>query len=192
MGKTRFVFFSGKMAAFEKFVRYATLPGYDVIAFDTAPTGHTLRLLALPLDWDRQLEIMVALRPESEEYAATKARYENVIATLRDPGQTTFIFVVYPENTPIMEAYRASRDLAEAGIPTGLVAVNQVLREEVCTTPFFQSRFKLQQKYLCLIEEKFGVPTVTLPLYAEEIKGLTLLREAGKSLWGAPQKDIIN
>ena len=172
-----------EMAAFEKFVQYATLPDYDIIAFDTAPTGHTLRLLELPMDWDRQLEVMVAARPGSEAYAETKARYDRIIALLRDKGHTTFIFVVYPENTPIIEAYRASQDLKEAGIGTELVIVNQVLPEEVCTTAFFKKRFRVQQKYLRQIEEKFGVPMLTLPLLEEEIKGLEALRRSAQLIY---------
>lgn len=172
-----------EMAAFEKFVQYTTLPGYDIIVFDTAPTGHTLRLLELPLDWDRQLEVMVSARPGSEVYSETKVRFEKIIATLRDPNRTTFIFVVYPENTPIIEAYRASQDLLKAGISTGLVIVNQVLSREYCTSPFFRKRYETQQRYLGQIGQRFQAPVVTMPLLEEEIKGLSLLRKSATLLW---------
>ena len=172
-----------EMAAFEKFIELATRPDYEVVVVDTAPTGHTLRLLELPLDWDRQLEVMVAAKPGTDVHRETKARYDQVIAMLRSPEQTKFIFVVYPENTPIIEAYRASEDLKRAGIETALVIANQVLLAEHCTTPFFRRRYDLQRRYLGVIEERFGVPTLQMPLLAQEIRGLPLLRTVGESLW---------
>ena len=173
-----------EMAAFEKFLQYATRTDFDVIAFDTAPTGHTLRLLALPLDWQGQLEAMVAAKPGSQTHAETKARYDNIIEMLRDRERTTFIFVVYPENTPIVEAHRASEDLQQAGISTSLVVANQVLPPEVCTSPFFRGRWTLQQKYLPVIAARFDVPVATLPLFDAEVKRLPALRAAGETLWG--------
>jgi len=172
------------MAAFEKFLQYATRTDFDVIAFDTAPTGHTLRLLALPLDWQGQLEAMVAAKPGSQTHAETKARYDHIIEMLRDREHTTFIFVVYPENTPIVEAHRASEDLRQAGISTSLVVANQLLSPEVCGSPFFLRRWQTQQKYLPVIAEKFGVPVVTMPLFDAEVKELPALRAAGDALWG--------
>lgn len=172
-----------EMAAFEKFVHLATMAGYEVIIFDTAPTGHTLRLLELPFEWERQLQLMVAARPGTEVHRQAQDRYHEFIRRLRDPGQTTFIFVVYPENTPVVEAHRASRDLQQAGIPTGLVVANQVLPPEQCDTPFFARRRQVQEKYLGRIRELFRCPVAEMPLLAEEIKGLRLLSEAGKLLW---------
>lgn len=172
-----------EMAAFEKFLQYATRIDFDVIIFDTAPTGHTLRLLELPMDWDRQLEVMVAARPDSSVHTDTKQRYDEIIAFLKDPKKTTFIFVVYPENTPIVEAHRASLDLREAGIPTGMIIANQVLTAKHCTTDFFVRRLELQQKYLGKIEALFGVPIAMMPMLDREVKGLPALREMGRLLW---------
>jgi len=157
-------------------------PAYEVIVFDTAPTGHTLRLLELPFEWERQLQLMVAARPGTEVHRQAQQRYGQVISRLRNPGQTTFIFVVYPENTPVVEARRASRDLEQAGIPTGLVIANQVLPPEQCDTPFFARRRQVQEKYLGRIRDSFGCPVVEMPLLPSEIKGLHLLAEAGKLL----------
>ncbi|MHB8928661.1 MAG: TRC40/GET3/ArsA family transport-energizing ATPase [Bacillota bacterium] len=172
------------MAAFEKFVRYATLTNYDVIVFDTAPTGHTLRLLELPMEWDKQVEIMVSTKPGTQAFTETKARFDQAIGILRDPGQTTFVFVVYPEYTPIIEAFRASQDLLQSGIKTGLVVANLVLPAEHRLTPLYTSRYELQQKYLGGIQKKFGVPMLVMPLLDEEIKGLPRLKQAATVLFG--------
>jgi len=173
-----------EMAAFEEFVQFATRDDFDVIIFDTAPTGHTLRLLALPMDWGKQVEVMVAAKPGSDAHAQTKARFDRIIALLRDPEQTSFVFVVYPENTPLVEAHRASRDLQEAGIATAAVVVNQVLTSERCITPFWQQRCALQRTYLGQIAERFAVPVAMLPLFDSEIRGLERLEEAARHLWG--------
>jgi len=172
-----------EMAAFEKFVRYITLTDYDVMVFDTAPTGHTLRLLELPMEWDKQVEIMVSTKPGTQAFAETKARFDHAIATLRDPDETTFVFVVYPEYTPIIEAFRASQDLLHSGIKTGLVVANFVLPPEHRSTPLYDSRYELQQKYLGGIRERFGVPMLVMPLLDGEITGLPRLKEAAAILY---------
>ena len=56
-----------EMSAFEKFMGYFELPGYDVIVFDTAPTGHTLRLLELPTDWKGFMDLGTLTKSTSEE-----------------------------------------------------------------------------------------------------------------------------
>lgn len=177
-----------EMASFEKFVSFVLDDSYQVIIFDTAPTGHTLRLLELPMDWDQQVELMVANQLQEGEKGSQGQRYKEVISLLRNQEITSFIFVVYPENTPIMEAYRASQDLEEAGINTSLVVANQILLSEYCTTPFFEKRYQLQQKHLVRLQELFAAPVVTLPLLEQEVKGLTHLAEAGKLLWQEEQE----
>lgn len=96
------------MAAFEKFMSYFELNEYDVIVFDTAPTGHTLRLLELPSDWKGFIDLGSLAKKTSDE---TKNKYANVIETMRNKEKNTFVSVVYPEYTPIIEAWRASEDL---------------------------------------------------------------------------------
>ncbi|MDZ7671745.1 MAG: ArsA family ATPase [Halanaerobiales bacterium] len=172
-----------EMASFEKFVSFVLDDSYEIIIFDTAPTGHTLRLLELPMDWDQQVELMVANQLQEGEEDEQGKRYKEVISLLRNPEIASFIFVIYPENTPIMEAHRASQDLKEAGINTSLVVANQILLKEYCTTDFFEKRYNLQQKHLSRAKELFTAPLVTLPLLDQEIKGLTHLKEAGNLLW---------
>lgn len=181
---------SEEMAAFDKFTEYAAGDGYDVIVFDTAPTGHTLRLLELPFDYSQQVEVMVATTQESVALRGeTRARFERIIARLRDPDRTVFAFVVYPESTPVVEAYRASQDLAAAGIPTQLVVANQVIPAGQATNAFFRSRRAMQIKYLAEIERRFGVPVLVLPLMEGEIQGLPAVEQAASLLFTEPALD---
>jgi arsenite-transporting ATPase len=182
-----------EMAAFDKFTEYVDSDRYDVIVFDTAPTGHTLRLLELPFDYNQQVELMVATTQQSSDIRAhTQARFANIISRLRDPERTVFIFVVYPESTPIVEAHRAMLDLKDAGIPTQLVVANQVIPEDQAANSFFRSRRAMQVKYLGEIEERFGVPVLVLPLLDEEIRGLPVVRRAAAMLFGASASGVNN
>jgi arsenite-transporting ATPase len=171
-----------EMAAFDKFVRFIEGREYDVVVFDTAPTGHTLRLLDLPFDYAKQVEMMVCSDESSGVKRETQNRFREIISLLRDRERAVFSFVLYPESTPILESYRAMLDLKEAGIGTQLVVANLVLPEEVCVNGFFRSRRAMQMKYLKEIQERFNLPVLRFPLMQEEIKGLGLLRTAADML----------
>jgi arsenite-transporting ATPase len=174
-----------EMAAFDKFSQFLTDESFKVTVFDTAPTGHTLRLLQLPFDYSQQVGLMVATNQESVGLKEkTKVRFEAMIAKLRDPARTTFAFVVYPESTPVIEAYRAKLDLEKAGITTQFIVANQVLPVERCSHPFFKKRSMMQRKHLAEIEEKFAVPILQMPLFEQEVIGLQRLRQAAESVLG--------
>jgi arsenite-transporting ATPase len=174
-----------EMAAFDKFIEYASHDGWQITVFDTAPTGHTLRLLQLPVDWSKQLDIKVygSVDTVAADDVA-KQRFGRVIEMMKDREQSTFAYVMYPETTPIVEAYRASEDLKIIGIQPGLVVANQVVPAEACTTPFSRARGAMQQKYLAQIRERFPVPVVEIPLLPREVTGLDLLTELGEQLYG--------
>jgi arsenite-transporting ATPase len=173
-----------EMAAFDKFTEYADSNGYDVVVFDTAPTGHTLRLLELPFDYSEQVEMMVATTKESSDIRAeTRARFDHIIARLKDPDQSVFVSVVYPESTPVIEAYRAMLDLKATGIPTQLVVANQVIPANRSSNAFFASRRAMQIKYLNEIQSRFGTPVLVMPLLEREIHGLDVLNGAAQLLF---------
>lgn len=173
-----------EMAAFDKFMGYVESDDYDYVVFDTAPTGHTLRLLELPFDYSDQVSMMVTTNEKSQDAkSVTQKRFDKVIARMKDPEQSIFSFVVYPESTPVVEAYRAMLDLKEAGIKTQFVVANQVLEPGYCTNEFFIKRRKMQEKYLGEIKEKFQLPVTVMPLLESEIKGLDMIRNAGKLLF---------
>lgn len=178
-----------EMAAFQKFIGYMTESDAEVIVFDTAPTGHTLRLLELPMDWGKQLQLKAGQSAEvSEADKLQKERFDRVVEVMKDREKTTFSFVVYPEKTPIVESQRASQELASFGIATQLVVANLVIPEEQAVTPFFKNRRSMQQKYLSELGERFpGATQLAIPMYAGEIKGLPMLREIAATVFEAKE-----
>jgi len=174
-----------EMAAFDKFIEYASQEEWDSVIFDTAPTGHTLRLLELPVDWSKQIDVKVFASVDGTAADdVAKERFGRVIEMMSDPGQSTFAFVMYPESTPILEAWRAAQELGTVGVHPGLVVANMVIPPEQTTTPFVQSRRVMQEKYLKEIAQRFNVPLVQIPLLPHEIKGLKMLTELGEQMYG--------
>jgi arsenite-transporting ATPase len=178
-----------EMAAFDKFIDFASQTDWQAVVFDTAPTGHTLRLIELPMDWSQQIDVKVFASVDTTAADdVAKQRFGQVIEMMRDPAQSTFAFVMYPESTPILEAWRAAQELGKVGIHAGLVVANFVIPPEQATTPFVQARRAMQEKYLVEIAERFATPILQIPLLAQEIKGLTMLAELGERIY---QSDLI-
>ena len=173
-----------EMAAFDKFIEYASLDEWQSVIFDTAPTGHTLRLLELPVDWSKQLDVKIFASVDATAADdVAKQRFGKVIDMMRDPEQSTFAFVMYPEATPILEAWRAARELSTVGIHPGLVVANQVIPAFEANTPFTHARRAMQEKYLGDIADRFGLPLVQIPLLPQEIKGLAMLAALGEQIY---------
>ncbi|MBI5932258.1 MAG: TRC40/GET3/ArsA family transport-energizing ATPase [Chloroflexi bacterium] len=173
-----------EMAAFDKFIEYASQDEWQAVVFDTAPTGHTMRLLELPMDWSQQIDVKVFASVDgSAADDVAKQRFGKVIEMMRDPQQSTFAFVMYPEATPIIEAWRAAKELETVGVHAGMVVANLVIPPEQ-TTRFVQSRRAMQEKYLKEIVERFHVPLVQIPLLPREVKGLDMLAELGEQIYG--------
>ena len=165
-----------EMAAFDKFVRFIESKEYDVVVFDTAPTGHTLRLLNLPFDYAKQVEMMIGADEAKE---AERNRFREIIETIRDRERAVFSLVLYPESTPILESYRAMLDLKRAGIETQFVVANMILPEALCTNYFFAERRRMQMKYLKEIAGLFRLPVLQVPLMENELRGISSLKTAG-------------
>ena len=173
-----------EMAAFDKFIEYASLDEWQAVIFDTAPTGHTLRLLELPVDWSKQLDVKIFTSVDtSAADDVAKQRFGKVIEMMRDPRQSTFAFVMYPEATPILEAWRAARELGTVGIHPGLVVANMIIPLQQADNPFSHARRTMQEKYLVEIDKRFGLPVAQIPLLSQEIKGLEMLARLGEQIY---------
>jgi len=173
-----------EIAAFEEFARLlgdakATAP-YDYVIFDTAPTGHTLRLLQLPKAWDGFLTTttgemscvgpLAGLQQKRALYAAT-------LAALTDTKSTTIILVTRPETSTLTEADRTSRELASLGIVQQCLLINGIFPDVPTTDPVAQA---LRQRGLDALNAlPSGLQTLTqvhIPLQAQDIVGIPALR----------------
>ena len=145
-----------EVAAFDKFIEFMDDPGYDVVVFDTAPTGHTIRLLELPSGWTETLNENAAtcIGPGASLQGA-KAKYEKAISYLQDQKRTSFIFVLKPENSSLLETKRSTDELSRLGIATNFLIVNGILPEEACTDVFFRKKKLDEGKIIAQIAMEF-------------------------------------
>jgi arsenite-transporting ATPase len=177
-----------EIAAFDRFIDFMDDDQYEVVIFDTAPTGHTIRLLELPVDWSQHIEESAEGSGQTcmgpvQNIQDSKEKYDRAIALLKDEDKTEFIFVLQPEGSSIRETMKSSQELAEIGVTTTSVIVNGILPEEECTNPFFKKRYEMQQKYLQEIEEKIELPTKKMKQLDREIKGINMLKKFAALLY---------
>lgn len=154
--------------------------GFDHIVFDTAPTGHTLRLLSLPSAWDDFISTsenganclgpLSGLDAQQEEYAET-------VRILSDASLTTVVLVSRPEESALKEAARAGYELAELGIANQRLIVNGVFSEEAEGDSVAEALLSRQRDALAAIPDAFAeTPTNSVPLVASDLTGLAALR----------------
>ena len=154
-----------EVAAFDKFIEFMDVPEHDVVIFDTAPTGHTIRLLELPSGWSTTLKenASTCIGPGASLQTA-KAKYERAILYLQDSKKTAFIFVLRPENSSILETKRSTAALEDLGIKTSLLIVNGIMPKDACTDDFFKGKSDEEQKMIDKIEDEFKIEKIFFPL----------------------------
>ncbi len=192
-----------EMATFDQFVSFLEEPDAEVIVFDTAPTGKSLRELAMPFDWAGFLQKQIqegrklaeVMRMQESSFAdleRDKQRYERALAVLRDRSATVFHLVLLPERLPIAETQSAIDGLARLGIPVQALVVNQCILPEVIEgNRFLQARAAVQARYLEEIEARFGeLVRVRLPLLERDVSELSTLREVGGVLYRAREPAV--
>jgi len=154
--------------------------GWDHVIFDTAPTGHTLRLLSLPRAWTGFLEDS----PHSESCLGPHAglkmqmtRFAASLAALTDPKRTTVVLVTRPEKAALREAARTSGELTELGIENQQLAINGIFdagdrSDPVAVALEQRGRVALEQMPAMLR----SLPTERIPLRPFNMVGLDALR----------------
>lgn len=186
-----------EMATFDQFVEFLENPGSEVIVFDTAPTGKTLRELAMPFDWagflQKQIKegkklakLMNADGNSLEGLEKDKKRYERALEVLKDRSTTAFSLVLLPERLPIEETQSAITGLAKLGIPVQALVINQcILREVIEGNRFLAARAGVQEKYMKEINSRFAEMTkAELPLLEHDVSEVDSLRKIGELLYG--------
>lgn len=183
-----------EIAAFDEFAALLGNPpataDYDHVIFDTAPTGHTLRLLALPGAWTGFLNTnstgTSCLGPVSG-LQKQRSFYEKSLAALSDAGQTTVLLVTRPQKQALSEAQRTSNELAALGMRNQRLIVNGVFHRTV------QDGLgaALEQRGLRALEEKKqflqSIPCTEIPLRPNNLIGVASLRGLIDSNWGGPE-----
>ena len=171
-----------EIAAFNEFSSMITdekaSKEFDYIIFDTAPTGHTLRMLQLPSAWNNFINESThgaSCLGQLSGLEDKKEIYKNAVETLADKNKTTLVLVSRPENTPLKEAERASHELREIGVNNQVLIVNGVLQnhDDYLSTAIYEK----QQKALKDMPAKLkNIETFQIPLRPYNIAGLENVR----------------
>lgn len=174
---------------------------FDKIVFDTAPTGHTLRLLTLPELMNTWIEGMIKRRrkvhhdysqwlgdsdrpddPIYEILNQRRKRFAEVRDLLLNTGVTGFVFVVNPEKLPIVEAEQAVHQLGHYGLKVGTIIVNKCLPDQG-EDDFWRRRQELEQGYRSWVRTSFDEQEVVeIPLLSSDITDFDELDQVADEL----------
>lgn len=171
-----------EIAAFNEFSNFITddkvKNEFDHVIFDTAPTGHTLRMLQLPSAWSNFIS-------ESKHGASClgqlagledrKEIYKNAVKTLANEDLTTLILVSRPEVSPLKETERASKELQDIGVNNQVLVINGVLKnpdDELSNNIFNKQKIALAN----IPEHLKNLETFEIPLRPYNITGVENLR----------------
>jgi arsenite-transporting ATPase len=181
---------------------------YERVVFDTAPTGHTVRLLSLPELMSRWIDGLVSRRrkvrslgrmwrnvagaaagsaggagdPVLEALEERQARFRAARDIVTDARRTAFVFVLTPERLPILETCKAAAALERSKIPVAAVIVNRVLPADAAGE-FLARRREREAGYLEQIDRELArYPRVRVPLFDSDVQGLEGLRRVIEAL----------
>lgn len=169
---------------------------YDLIVWDTAPAGDTLRLLGLPQRFIEHLRVApriylevqdtfkLSQTPFLEIIESWKELAQQVTRFFSDPANVAFILVTIPEALGVYQSRRVLGDLERHGLDVRHVIVNNVVVDSQCD--FLRRRMEMQRPYIKMLEDEYGerMILVKLPLLPYEVKGIERLREVEGLLFG--------
>jgi arsenite/tail-anchored protein-transporting ATPase len=178
---------------------------YDLVVWDTAPAGHTLRLLHLPQIFLRHLEAAtkfymnlysyfekvkntVKLRKGKKSLLEIISGWEDlaekVVNFIRDPKKSEFIIVTIPEALGVKQTERIVKDFDEYQLAVNHLIVNYVIREADCE--FHKTRREMQQHYINILKDQYDrrIELIEVPLSPREIKGVERIKIISDTLFG--------
>jgi arsenite-transporting ATPase len=196
-----------EIASFDLFLKYMNSEEFDYIIFDTAPTGHTLRLLSLPDILDTWLGRMIMMRmrfagltgavrklmgPQADapdtslqSLEEMKRRIARAKSILQDSSRTGYNIVLIPESMSILESVRSERVLSELGIKVGKVIINEIIPENAGCR-FCSDKRKQQLERIREIRRAFsGNEIIRLELFKEEVRGRSMLERVASELYSS-------
>ena len=178
-----------EIAAFDEFSRLlgdrSATAEFDHVIFDTAPTGHTLRLLTLPSAWSGFMEDNTTgtscLGPLAGLQDQQKL-YQETVRALAAPATTTLVLVTRPEITALNEAARTSSELAELGVHNQQLVVNGVFHALDHSDPFALAMERRGRQALAEIPDPLrSLPRTQVPLATSGVLGVDALRILGEA-----------
>lgn len=180
-----------EIAAFNEFSNFITNSklntDYSHIIFDTAPTGHTLRMLQLPSAWTDFISESThgaSCLGQLSGLESKKETYKKAVENLSDKSLTTLVLVTRPDKTPLNEVARASKELSEIGIKNQILVINGILEnydDDLSESIFNKQKLALENMPDILTE----FDTYTIALRSYNITGIDSIRNLLK-------KDQIN
>jgi len=179
---------------------------YDLVVWDTAPAGHTLRLLHLPQIFLKHLEAAtkfymnlysyleklketVKLRKGKrsllEIISGWEELAEKVVAFIRDSQKCEFIVVTIPEALGVKQTERIIKDFDEYRLGVNHLIVNYVIQDADCE--FHRIRREMQQHYIKVLKDEYAdrIDVIEVPLSPQEIKGVRRIRRISAVLFGS-------
>ena len=153
---------------------------YDHVLFDTAPTGHTLRLLQLPTAWSNYLATNASgascLGPLSG-LAKQRQQYAHAVAQLANGDATTVVLVSRPQKASLVEADRTSHELATLGIAHQQLVINGIMPENGSDDPLALALREREKAAIgSLPASLVSLPMDQVPLQPRNVVGLDALR----------------
>jgi len=176
---------------------------YDVVVWDTAPAGHTLRLLHLPhlflshleaatrfymnmYSFIERLKDTIKVRSSRRTLLETIESWESlsqgIIDFIRDGRKARYVLVTIPEALGVRLTGRVIAELEAHGLKVGDLIINHIVNER--DSEFLRRRREMQDRYIRELEETYpGIPMRRLYLSADEIKGIDRLRQVAEVLF---------
>ncbi|MDF2866414.1 MAG: arsenical pump-driving ATPase [Clostridia bacterium] len=152
---------------------------FDYIIFDTAPTGHTLRMLMLPSAWSGFIDTNkfgASCLGQLSGLGDKKQIYHNAMDMLKDKEKTTIVLLARPEETPLKEALRSFNELKQIGLNNQMLIINGILMNYDDDTS--KVIYIKQRNALSNITKGFkDVKTYILPLRGYNIIGIDNIRD---------------
>ena len=181
---------------------------YDLVLFDTAPSGHTLRLLSLPGQLTTWTESLLKNRDRSERYSAAmrsiaggtdddptaqadaelrrtlhrrRERFDRLRSLLRDPQRTGFVVVFTPERMPVAETLELTASLEQLDVPVSALVANR--RSPSDAGELLRARRDIEDTQIQRVHEALpAIPLAQLPLVSGEIAGADALEDFARLL----------
>ncbi len=177
---------------------------YDLVVWDTAPAGHTLRLLHLPQIFLKHLEAATKfymnlysyLEKLKETVKLKKGKRslleiisgwedlaEKVVNFIRDPQKSEFIIVTIPEALGVKQTERIIKDFDEYQLKVNHLIVNYVIQKADCE--FHKIRSEMQQNYIKILKDQYShrIKLIETPLFPQEIKGVEKIKRISEILF---------